>query len=381
MCLISSCASLFDENLKGQKQAELATSYFSQGNFEKAEQQAKLALRENPNQTQALLIEALVAEATARPNKARANYEQLILLNSNETTVLTTQDMIPVKVADVANKRLRFINIKDSEIIMEDIDGNKVFNIKKDRAMQQSKSAIEEALFVKESKNINNSKATTEANVKAIEILFSDGEKNTVSRFLILKELAENNLITKEEFLSARTTNLGGLLPLTNQAPAAGLNNSVPSPDVIIERINTLKDGLEDRSLSSKEFSAERNLIVEALLPTNPRARIAPKAPAKDILTAAKDLRKLEVLFELNLITSKEKDREKAAIEKSLGLNKPAPKQEIAPPLPPVAPAPILKEVEVTDKIMVEELSLSPSKLSKPTPATNDALPEVSSPF
>ena len=44
------------------------------------------------------------------------------------------------------------------------------------------------------------------------------------------------------------------------------------------------------------------------------------KAPSKDILSAAKDLRKLEVISQLNLITDKEKAAEKAAIEKNLGL-------------------------------------------------------------
>ena len=74
-------------------------------------------------------------------------------------------------------------------------------------------------MFIREQKNAANNKAVSEADVKAVEVLFTPQEQNIISRFLIMKELAENDMITKEEFLKARQSNIGGLLPLTN-APA-----------------------------------------------------------------------------------------------------------------------------------------------------------------
>lgn len=56
-----------------------------------------------------------------------------------------------------------------------------------------------------------------------------------------MKELAENDMITKEEFLKARQSNIGGLLPLTNAPAGFTVDKPVPSPDMIIERINALK--------------------------------------------------------------------------------------------------------------------------------------------
>lgn len=117
--------------------------------------------------------------------------------------------------------------------------------------------------------------------------MFNDQEQNIISRFLILKELAEKDLVTKEEFLNARNTNIGGLLPLTHTPPAYGVDKSVPSPDLIIERINALKEAVESRAITPREFSAERDVIIEALLPPSPRRRLKPKAPSRDILGAA----------------------------------------------------------------------------------------------
>ena len=167
---------------------------------------------------------------------------------------------------------------------------------------------------------------------KAAEVLFSDEEQNMIARFLTLKELAEKDLITKEEFLNARATNVGALLPLTNTPPAFGIDRKVPSPDLIIERISILKEAVEARAITPREFSAERDLIIEALLPPQPRQRMRRKIPSKDVMSAAKDLRKLEVLSDLDLITSKEKTKEQQAIESFLGINSATrtPKQNLA---------------------------------------------------
>lgn len=395
--LLSSCA-LFERSANGEPshswkegknyysygntEANSATVAYSQGDFKTAETHVINALTNNPKHPQALMVGAMVYEQLARPNRARQYYEDLILVGGDETTILGSKDGKPHKMSEIAQQRLRLINMNQSEMIIEDKDGSKIFNISEEAAQRQGKSALEEALFIREQSRSLNNKAVSEADVKAVEVLFSDGEKNTISRFLILKELAENDMITKEEFLNGRMSNIGGILPLTNTPGAYGLEKSVPSPDLIVERINALKEAVEARAITPREFSAERNLIVEAILPPRPRQRMKPKAPSKDILSAAKDLRKIEVLYDLNLITSKEKEKEQKAIEKSLGMGAPvkpalpAPKIETpATVTPKVKASPVASEAP--SMLEVEMQAEEIISASEPQPL----IPAVSSPF
>ncbi len=313
----------------GSEEAGKATVAYSQGDFAKTEEHVLKALEENPKQQQALLVGALMSEKTGRLNRARQYYEELIIINGNETTILGNEQMLPEKISDVAKKRLRLLEVKQSNLVIEDANGAKVFNISQPAGQVQSRSAIEEALFKREQQKIAEQQPSSEAEIRAVQILFTDQEQNIISRFLILKELAEKDLITKQEFLRARMANVGGLLPLTHKPGAFGIDRSVPAPDVILERIKVLKDAVESRAITPQEFSAERDLIIEALLPPNPRQRMQNKIPSRDVMGAAKDLRKLEILYDLNLITAKEKAAEKAAIEKYLGINR-APAQKAA---------------------------------------------------
>ena len=372
---------------EGAGDAEQATLAYSQGRFNDAENYVIQALRLNPRQPQALMVGALVYEKLGRLNRARQYYEDLIIVGGEETTILGTKDGTPERMSEVARRRLRRLNMQQSEFMIEDKDGVMTFNISKEAAGRQGKSAMEEALFVREQQMIANNQADAEANIKAVELLFSDDEKTVISRFLIMKELAEKDMITKQEFLAGRQANIGGLLPLTHRPPAYGINHPVPSPDLILERINSLKEAVEARAISPQEFSAERDLIVEAILPPNPRQRIRPKAPAKDIMTAAKDLRKLEVIYDMNLITADEKQQEKAAIEKYLGINRTPPAKKTAPaPAKKTRPAskPQPEEIKVELETPKGEPKLLTPPVSSPTVKTEELqvlVPEVTSPF
>ena len=315
-------------NDQAAEDANLATVAYSQGNFEEAQRLVDRALQSNPKLPQALIVSAMTAEQLGHYNRARQNYEDIILLNSNDTSILGSTSGKPEKMSDIAQKRLRMITLQQSKMVIEDDNGAKVFNIDDSKALRQSKSAIAKAIFMAQKKKPVVEEQTTEEQIETAEILFDDGEQNVIARFLTLKELAEKDLVTQEEFLNARSANIGALLPLTNSAPAFGIDRAVPSPDLIIERINVLKEATEAKAITPREFSVERNLIIETLLPPHPRQRAKRKLPSKDIMTAAKNLRKLEVLYDLNLITSKEKEKEKAAIENYLGINR-APAQTV----------------------------------------------------
>ena len=382
----------------GKHEADLAVVAYTQGQFDEADKHVREALHDNRKNETALLVGALISEKTNRPNRARQFYEDILLYNGNELSVLGSSTPEPQKITDIARKRLRQLNLSQNKLIIEDSDGNKVFNISNDASVKNGTKAMEEALFLRQKRVGQKNDAEAQADRNAIEVLFDDGEKNTISRFIILKELAENDLITKDEFLRARQANIGGLLPITHTPPSSQVIKPVPTADIIVDRINALKSAVEDRAITAKEFSAERNLIIEAVLPPHPTQRLKKKAPAKDIITAAKDLRKLEVIYDLNLITSDEKELEKKAIEKSLGLNPDARdnqpqtllEQYVQPQSAPmqVQVQPQVLPVNNEDTEVAQttvSISAEPAKTTitatKPSEQAQPLVPDVSSPF
>ena len=312
--------SMFERD--GQEDAEKASLAYMNGNFKQALELTSDSLKANPRNQLALLVGALSAEKLGRVNKARQYYEDLILINGEETSILGTPDNQPQKISATAKTRLRALTIAQTNLTIENHDGTKTFAVPQQTGTQQSKKAINKALA---------KKSPVVAKRTNIDNLFPGDQQNIVTRFLILKELAEKDFITKEEFLSRRQANLGGLLPLTNKAPGVGIDQPVPSPDLIIERLEILKDGVENRAITPREFSAERDVIIEALMSPNPRSRLKNKTPSKNILDAAKDLRRLEALYNMGLITESERAKEKAAIEKYLGIKNEEQNSAVAP--------------------------------------------------
>ena len=340
----------------GQNYAQKASLEYVQGNFEKTLEYTTEALKANPRNEQALLVGALASEKLGRYNRARQYYEDLIIIDGNETSVLGTNDGQPHKITEIAKKNLRAITIAQNKLTIENRDGSKAFAISEKKGNEVSKNTIAEALRKK-------SVPVVKSQPVGVDDIFTPEQQNMVSRFLILKELAEKDFITKEEFLSRRSANLGALLPLTNQAPGVGMDKPVPDADLIIERLEILKEGVETRAITPREFSAEREVIIEALMPPEPRERMKNKAPSKNILDAAGDLRRLEVLYNLDLITSNEKEAEKKAAAAPAG----APKSMNPAPLAPTAP-----EVKTEVTVQVEEPAAS---------APQPLIPAVSSPF
>ena len=401
--------SLFEKD--GQDYADKATLAYSNGRFEKALEYTTEALKANPRNQKALLVGALASEKLGRYNRARQYYEDLIIIDGEETSILGSSSAQPQKISAIAKKNLRAITIAQSKLTIENRNGTKSFAISKEAGAKQSKTTITHAM---NKKNVQPSKGKT----AGIDAIFPPAQQNIVSRFLILKELAEKDFITKDEFLSRRTANIGGLLPLTHQAPGVGIDQPVPAPELIIERLEILKEGVETRAITPREFSAERDVIIEALMSPSPRQRLKNKAPSKNILDAANDLRRLEVLYDIDLITDSEKEAEKKAVEKYLGINRdpqpqPAvaiqqqgPQQEINTPsttisvtetpeavvveIPKTEPvAPVVEEkVTVTDPLK-EETHQEIAAPVVPQPSTPAALqetpaqtvPAVSSPF
>lgn len=372
---------LFEKD--GQTDADRATLAYSNGLFQKTLEYSTEALKANPRNQHALLVGALAAEKLGRYNKARQYYEDLIIINGTETSILGSSDGQPQKISEIAKNNLRAITIAQSNLTIENRDGTKHFAIAEDAGALQSKATIAQALSKKDIPAVRSQPV-------GIDDIFSPEEQNIVSRFLILKELAEKDFITKDEFLSRRSANIGGLLPLTRQAPGIGIDQPVPSPDLIIERLEILKEGVENRAITPREFSAERDVIIEALMSPAPRQRLKNKAPSKNILDAAKDLRRLEVLSDLNLITDSEHTAEKKAVEKYLGIGR-APAKPAAKPVAKIQPKPADKACNPTEEVkpeVKETVAAAPAKTTvtetvspAPVQPVQAAAPDVTSPF
>ena len=228
--------SLFEKD--GQDYADKATLAYSNGRFEKALEYTTEALKANPRNQKALLVGALASEKLGRYNRARQYYEDLIIIDGEETSILGSSSAQPQKISAIAKKNLRAITIVQSKLTIENRNGTKSFAISKEAGAKQSKTTITHAM---NKKNVQPSKGKT----AGIDAIFPPAQQNIVSRFLILKELAEKDFITKDEFLSRRTANIGGLLPLTHQAPGVGIDQPVPAPELIIERLEILKEGFK----------------------------------------------------------------------------------------------------------------------------------------
>ena len=74
-------------------------------------------------------------------------------------------------------------------------------------------------------------------------------------------------------------------------------------------KYSSLRNALEIRAITPREHAAEREIILEALLPSNPFYRMDPAPVPKDILEGATALRRVEMLKNLKLISDAEEKK------------------------------------------------------------------------
>ena len=149
----------------------------------------------------------------------------------------------------------------------------------------------------------------------APQAMFKEGDLNIVERFETLRALLDQGLLTQDEFLVRRKVNVGALLPLSSPPPGAGLDRPVPGAGQIAGRLHAIGRALEMRALSPAQHTAERTMILDALMPANPVSMASPAIPPKGLMEAADAVRRLELLKEADLITSDEYTKERTAIE------------------------------------------------------------------
>ncbi len=278
---------------------------WSAGNHEDAVHYAQKALQDNPNDAYAMMVAGLSYESLGYPNRARAFYEQAAASGSDAVGMFGAVRNVPAEeLKKAAATRLAAMNLPQTPLAVID------------PATQSA--AFTASAFPAQVKVVaeKTSPAAPQETIKGGLDMLSEGDRNIVLRFLTFIRLRDEKYVTEEEWQTRRSVNLGGLLPYTLSPAGKGLDLPAPSGDVIVGRLNALRNALEIRAITPREHAAEREIILEALLPSNPFYRMDPAPVPQDILEGATALRRVETLQNLKLITPAEAKKEKAAIEK-----------------------------------------------------------------
>ena len=290
------------------KEAELGIAEMAKGNYITSESHFKKALKRNPRDVDALIGSGILYQNTGQITKAREMYEAVLALRPDESQQFVVWSDISTRPAS----QIASVNLSLLE------SGGVVQS-----ASPSVPKAPEAALgSVPSGSTLLGRSAgplSGDQSVKPIwkesEIGLSGGDANIMSRFATLKGLRDQSLITPEEFNTRRKTNIGALLPLTSPPPAAGLGRSVPTTEQIAGRLRAIGRALEMRAISVAQHSAERTMILDALMPSAPVVVANPGAPPKGLMEAADSVRRLEKLRNEGFIGSDEYARERQAIE------------------------------------------------------------------
>ena len=347
---------------------------WSAGNHEDAVHYAQKALQDNPNDTYAMMVAGLSYESLGYPNRARAFYEQAAASDSAAVGMFGAVRNVPAEeLKKAAAARLSAMNLPQAPLAVID--------------PSTQTAAFTAAAFPAQVKVVaeKTSSAAPQEKIKGGLDMLSEGDRNIVLRFLTFIRLRDEKYVTEEEWQTRRSVNLGGLLPYTLSPAGKGLDLPAPSGDVIVGRLNALRDALEIRAITPREHAAEREIILEALLPSNPFYRMDPAPVPQDILEGATALRRVEMLQNLKLITPAEAKKEKAAIEKltyakigmtgSDGQSRPETAKCIqkclSVPCTPCAPAtkPAVKKPAVKKATPAKKAAAKPAPVKKTTSA------------
>ncbi|NVK19052.1 MAG: SHOCT domain-containing protein [Methylocystaceae bacterium] len=301
------------------------------GNFLPAEALFDEALEADPHNVYALLGKAIIYQNTGQVTRARTLYEAVLAQRPDETmNVIVWQDSTPRNVAEVASVNLSMID-----------SGGVVGNLATGAAGVDKPAQ----LGGRPGQGIaggagnygylaphNATSAMRQTDMQMSqggipEMGLSEGDRNIVSRFETLRTLLDQGLITPEEYKARRTRNVGALVPLTSNPPAAGLDRPVPSSSQIAGRLRAIGRALEMRAITIEQHAAERKMILDALMPETPLVLANPGVPPKGLMASADTVRRLEGLKAEGLISSDEYSRERAAIESGL---QPAPGSQAA---------------------------------------------------
>ena len=298
----------FNPNPKPQDSSPLseqAIGKFAKGEILQAQVLFDRALQQNPRDVYALLGKGLIFQQTGQTPRARAAFKSVIALQPGSSKkLMTLSNQRPQSLQELAQIYLA--------LMKSDGLASSLVNDETQRERQNARERLNEA-----GNQLTSRVPRQPANSDAIAMGSTD-DQQIIARFETLLKLRDGGLMTPEEYDSRRKVNLGALLHLTQPPPAAGLERTVPSAKLIVQRLRAIGKALELRAITARQHGAERTTIINGLMPVSPQKRAVPKVAPKGLLASADAIRRVEMLQEKGLITVQEANREKLAIEKTL---------------------------------------------------------------
>lgn len=355
--LLSGCA-VFDGNLfeesfwasspfKQNDQAELGIAQLAKGNYVTAEGHFQRALKANSRDVDALLGAGILYQNTGQLVKAREMYEAVLAIRPDDSEQFVVWNSLTTRPASqVASVNLSLLETGGTaNASMQPTVGGVPVGATPQSDVMLGRASTEVAstpMAMNSPQPMSSGMAPESPSTIAS---FQGGDANIMSRFATLKALRDQGLITQDEYNQRRRSSVGALLPLTSPPPAAGLDRPVPTTEQISARLRAIGRALEMRAISVSQHAAERNMILDALMPSAPVMVADPTAPPRGLMEGADAIRRLEKLRDAGYISGDEYARERQAIELAVQGPSPAePKQAAAPAAPAQQPEQMAKK-------------------------------------
>lgn len=315
--------------------ADAALAAMAKGHVEEAAAWSAHALKQDPRNPYALLVDGMVKERQGRPALARDSYQTIVAMVPDATidpSFLGGTGSTPRPIVEIAAARLAALPQSRVGPGMARVPG-----VSGPRALETPDPSP------------NAGPAAMQATDPAMTMAHTPSDpawENISQRFEILKRLYDEGLVTNTEYDTRRRENLGALLPLTQDPPAAGLARPAPDADAVMGRLGDLGRSFEQGVVSPVAHAEERRAILDALLPADPARRESADMRPASPQAAARLAYRLEDALQRGLISRAAYDAEQAALTQVAGRipaasppPAPAPASASAPPPTPEAPA------------------------------------------
>ncbi|PIW31070.1 MAG: hypothetical protein COW30_00540 [Rhodospirillales bacterium CG15_BIG_FIL_POST_REV_8_21_14_020_66_15] len=310
--------------LKQNDEAELGIAELAKGNFVTAESHFQKALQANPKDVDALLGAGILYQNTGQITKSRQMYEAVLALRPEESQQFVVWNNLATRPASqIASVNLSLLDSGEVPSAVRlgqapaGFPGAPATVSAAPTGRPAPVTSFGSPPPVTSAATQQQALATPGRPMSTMEA-FTGGDQNVVSRFATMRALRDQGLVTPQEFAARRQANIGALLPLTSPPASAGLDRPVPTTEQISGRLRAIGRALELRAISVSQHAAERNLILDALMPAAPVRLVNPAPPPQGLMEAADMVRRLEQLRDGGYITSDEYTRERAAIEKAM---------------------------------------------------------------
>lgn len=315
---------LFDDSFwasspfRQNDEAELGIAELAKGNYVTAEGHFQRALKRNPKDIHALLGAGILYQNTGQITKAREMYEAVLAIRPDESIQFVVWNNITTRPASqIASVNLSLLDSGGVPGALSNAPGGPGAVAPRVSAAP-STSALLGRPPTAVSPAVPAPGAAAPMTGPAIGPAigkFAGGDANVISRFATIRALRDQGLITQQEFNARRRANLGALLPLSAPPPSAGLDRPVPPTEQITGRLRAIGRALEMRAISVTQHAAERNMILDALMPSAPVVVANPARPPSGLMEAADAVRRLEQLRDTGYIGSDEYAKERQSIE------------------------------------------------------------------